>query len=323
MVRVLAAVRAGFVVLLMACAGSGAAAQERGVNIMGGPILSTSYEIAKDIMSLTAQCGLPATAHESQGAIDNLLELKGRRYTQFALMQTDVLEYLKTYETFDPQIGQAINGIRVAMPLFTQEVHVVGRKDIADMAGLSGKRVSIGSKESGTFYTATLIQRLLGLEFAETLTLDPIESFAAMAAGEIDAFFHVDGAPSPLLQTAEFDPDAVHLVPMEDPVLNATYSPSVVRQSTYPFVTEPVPVVAVESVLLTYNYILRGRNRYNTDNCQMVSDVTHLIARNINSLAASSHPKWAEVDLSFEVDDWLYAGCAERGLNPAYQPICK
>ena len=144
-----------------------------------------------------------------------------------------------------------------------------------------------------------------------------------MAAGEVDAFFHVDGAPSPLLKTAEFDPEAVHILPMEDPVLNAAYRPSVIRQSTYPFVQEPVPVVAVESVLLTYNYINQGRNRYNTDNCRMVSDVTSLIAQNINALAATGHPKWAEVDLSFEVADWLYAGCAERGLNPAYQPQCR
>lgn len=311
---------AAFVVALVVAPAQG---EERGINIMGGPILSTSFEIAKDISTLTAQCGLPAVAHETQGAIDNLLELKERRYTQFALMQSDVLEYLKTYETFDPEIGKAINGIRVALPLFTQEVHVIARTDIADLSGLAGKRVSIGSRESGTFYTATLITRLMGLDFAETLTLDPIESFAAMAAGEIDAFFHVDGAPSPLLQTAEFAPGTVHILPMEDPVLNATYRPSVIRQSTYPFVTEPVPVVAVESVLLTYNYILRGRNRYNTDNCQMVADVTHLISRNINSLAATGHPKWAEVDLSFEVADWLYAGCAERGLNPAYRPICR
>ena len=113
-----------------------AVAQDRGVNIMGGPVLSTSFEVARDISELTADCGLPAAAHETHGAIDNLLELKERRYTQFALMQSDVLEYLKTYETYDPEIGKAINGIRVAMPLFAQEVHVIASRDIPDMSSL-------------------------------------------------------------------------------------------------------------------------------------------------------------------------------------------
>lgn len=295
----------------------------RGVNIMGGPILSTSFEIAQEISAITTACGLPSAAHETQGAIDNLLELKGRRYTQFALMQSDVLEYLKTYEQYDPEIGKAITGIRVALPLFDQEVHVVASREVADLMSLDGKRISVGSKESGTFYTATLILKLLGITPAETLTVDPIESFAALAAGEIDAFFLVDGAPSPLLSSAEFDPELVHLVPMDDPVLTATYTPKVVPQSTYPFVQDPTPVVSVESVLLTYNYKRRGVNRYNTDNCRMVSDVTNLISRNIDMLAASGHPKWGEVDLSFEVSDWLYAGCAERGLNPDYKPVCR
>lgn len=309
---------------LLGLIGVGASAQEeRGVNIMAGPALSTSMKIAEDITVLSAQCGLTAAAHQTSGAIDNLTELKERRYTQFAIMQSDVLDYLRTYEIDDPKIGSAIRGIRVAMPLFTEEVHVLATRDVPDMQSLNGKRVSIGADTSGTFLTATLILRLLGIEPAETLQLDPIDAFAAMAVGDIDAFFFVDGAPSPLFKTAEFDGDRIHLLPIDDPLMQAAYTPSVIRAGTYPFVTENIPVISVESILLTYNYVREGRNRYNTDNCQMVSDVTSIISQNIATLAATGHPKWAEVDLNFEVPDWLFAGCAERGLNPDYQPVCQ
>lgn len=314
--------RIPFFIAALAIAAS-ANAQDRGVNIMAGPALSTSLKISEDIGALTQACGLPAIAHQTTGALENLLELKERRYTQFAIMQSDVLEYLKTFETDDPQIGTAIDGIRVAMPLFAEEVHVLARKDIPDMASLDGRRVSIGGAESGTFLTATLMLRLLGIEPSETFEFDPIDAFAAMAADEIDAFFFVDGAPTPLFKTAEFDPEAVHLLPIDDPLMQAAYKPALIRAGTYPFLDKDLDVVSVESVLLTFNYVRTGRNRYSADNCQMVADVTSLIKQNINSLAATGHPKWAEVDLDFEVPDWLFAGCAVRGLNPDYRPICQ
>ena len=41
---------------------------------------------------------------------------------------------------------------------------------------------------------------------------------------------------------------------MTEPVLTAVYTPAEMAAGTYPFVTEPVPVVAVKAVLVTYDF---------------------------------------------------------------------
>ena len=77
----------------------------------------------------------------------------------------------------DPGIARAILGVRIAFPLYNEEVHVLARREIATLADLSGQRVAIGVEDSGTFLTASLVLDLAGVEPAERRTI--IESWSA------------------------------------------------------------------------------------------------------------------------------------------------
>ena len=303
--------------------GSVASGQGRAVNIMAGPDQSTAKIVADEIKALSERCGLPVRTHETVGALQNLVALKERSYTQFGIMQSDVLEYLKTFEEEDPAIAAAIRGIRVAFPLFDQEVHVLARREISGLADLNGRVLAVGAENSGTFLTAHVTLDLLGVTPSERRAMAAPEALEKLLDGQIDAMFVVDGTPSALLASIPADRADLHLVPIDDPLIASVYAPVTIPGGTYGFQTEDVSVVAVGTVLLTYNYVAAGRNYYNTDNCRLVADVSGLVAQNLDALKSDGHPKWKDVDLQSDVPDWLFSGCAARGLAPQYKPVCR
>ena len=60
-------------------------------------------------------------------------------------------------------------------------------------------------------------------------------------------------------------------------MLAAVYTPAEVAAGTYPFVTEPVTVVAVKAVLVTFDF-QPERNAYQAASCGLVADMSHLVA---------------------------------------------
>ena len=244
-------IRAALAVLALALP---AAAQEIEGNIFTGVSGGAELAIGQDIAALAAECGLTLNVQESAGGVENMLAVRERRLTQFGLVQSDVLEYFRTFQADDPEIARAAEGIRVALPLYDEEVQVLARRDVAGLAELSGRRVATGAEGSGTALTAGLVLDLAEVAPAERLALAPAEALDALLAGEIDALFHVGGAPAALFADARIDPAAFHLLPLTDPVLAALYAPAELAAGTYPFVTEPVPVVAVKSVLVTFDF---------------------------------------------------------------------
>lgn len=298
-----------------------AAAQEFEKNILTGGPTGTYIQFGQDISNLMAGCGQNLIVNESAGSLENFLGVRKRRATQFGIVQSDVLEYLKTYSANDPDIARAVAGVRIAFPLYNEEVHILASKDIASTNDLNGKRVAVGVADSGTFLTASLLLDLIGVTPGETLTIGPDDSMARLKNGEIDAFFYVAGAPTRLFAETDIDPEAFHLVPIVDPVLQAVYTPAQIPAGTYSFTTDPVDLVAVKAVLMTYDYDPR-RNAYHQLSCDAVSDVSNLILTQFSALQQSGHPKWNQVDLNDIPPGWEIGACVNRGLAENYELNC-
>ena len=113
-------------------------------NIMTGGPKGTYIQIGRNIAALGEACGLKLNVVESAGSLENFIGVRQRRNTQFGIVQSDVLEYLKTYEANDPEIQEAVRGVRIMFPLYNEEVHLVARKEIASADDLAGKKVVIG-----------------------------------------------------------------------------------------------------------------------------------------------------------------------------------
>lgn len=296
-------------------------AQEPPINIMTGGPTGTYIQFGRDMQKLMGNCGQQAGVVESQGGLENFLAVRQRRHTQFGIVQNDVLEYMQTFAGEDPVIARTIHGVRIAFPLYDEEVHILARTDIPDLKGLAGKRVAIGPQNSGTFLTSSLMMSLTGVEPAEQRTLNQDDALAALKADEIDAFIYVAGAPTAIFTDGEIDATRFHLLPITDETLHSVYTPTTLPANTYPFQPEPLDIVAVKAILMTYDYDMRG-NAYHQAACTAVSDLSSLILTNLDELKASGHPKWKEVDLTAIPPGWDIGACVNRGISADYRPNC-
>lgn len=290
-------------------------------NIMTGGPTGTYIRIGKDIAALGGECGLTLNVIESAGSLENFVGVRNRRNTQFGIVQSDLLEYLKTFEANDPEVQDAVRGVRIMFPLYNEEVHVLARTGIASLKDLEGKKIAIGVKDSGTFLTASLILDILQVEAAERLPFNPDQALPKLQAGEIDAFFYVAGAPASLFTNAEMDPAQFHLLPITEAPLLATYIKAGIPAGTYGFQTEPVDVVAVKAVLMTYDYD-PSKNAYHRQSCTTVSDFSSLVLNGMDKLRETGHPKWQSVDLSALPPGWQVGSCVKAGMALDYAPAC-
>lgn len=302
-------------------AAAAAQAQDADLSIMTGSPTGTYIQIGRDLNGLMQQCGQSLEVVESAGSLENFLGVRQRPNTQFGIVQNDVLEYMQTFAGDDPAVARAITGVRIAFPLYEEEVHILARRDIADFGELDGKRVAIGVENSGTYLTASLMISLAGIEPAETLAISPGDALPQLEAGDIDAFFYVAGAPAALYVENDIDGEQFHLLPIQDDTLQAVYTPATLAGGTYGFQADPVELVAVKAVLMTYEYDPRG-NRYHQASCRGVSDLSSLILSNIDTLRSEGHAKWQSVDLTDLPPGWDISACVNRGLDPDYQPNC-
>ena len=308
---------AGAIVLTSGVAG--AAEFER--NIMTGGPTGTYIRIGQDLAGLGAECGLTLNVVESAGSLENFVGVRKRRNTQFGIVQSDVLEYLKTYEANDSEIQDAVRGVRIMFPLYNEEVHVLARTDIAGIKDLEGKKVAVGVKDSGTFLTASLVLDILQVGSADRLPLNPDQALPKLLAGEIDAFFYVAGAPASLFADAKVDPGKFHLLPITEAPLLATYSKASLPADTYGFQSEPVDLIAVKAVLMTYDYD-PAKNAYHRQSCTTVSDFSSLLLNGMGELRESGHPKWKSVDLTALPPGWQVGSCVKAGMALDYAPKC-
>lgn len=306
----------------LALSGAGAFAADFERNIMTGGPQGTYIKIGRDIAALGAECGQTLNVLESAGSLENFVGVRNRRNTQFGIVQSDVLEYLKTFEKNDPEVQKAVKGVRIMFPLYNEEIHVLARTDIAGLKDLAGKNVAVGKKDSGTFLTATLIMDILQVKAGERLDINPDEALPKLLSGEIDAFFYVAGAPASLFTGNTIDKAKFHLVPITEAPLLATYTPSRIEPGTYSFQDKPVDLIAVKAVMMTYDYDTK-RNAYHRDSCKTVADFSNLIVTGLDKLKTTGHPKWKTVDLTALPPGWQVGVCVKAGMALDYKPACK
>ncbi|MCC0018303.1 MAG: TAXI family TRAP transporter solute-binding subunit [Rhodobiaceae bacterium] len=299
-----------------------AISQSAETNIMTGGPKGTYIKIGRDLAALGAECGRNLIVQESAGSLENLVAVKKRTFTQFGIVQSDVLEYVRTYANSDPDLARAIVGVRSMFPLYNEEVHVLAKWDIATLGGLARRKVAVGVADSGTYLTATLILDILQVPEVEKVLVGAVDALEMLKRGEIDAMFYVTGAPASLFSDPEIDGSRFHLLPINEKPLLATYNAAEIAGGVYPFQPDSVGVVAVKAVLMTFDY-RKDKNDYHRANCKAVSDFANILVSNLDRLRESGHPKWKNVDLTALPPGWRVGDCVKEGLQPGYELACR
>jgi TRAP transporter TAXI family solute receptor len=278
------------------------------MGIITGGDKGTYYQFGLNLKRLVAPHGVNLTVVTSKGSVDNVFAVYQRPGTQLGIVQSDVLAFVARVET-DPVLKRIAKKIKMVFPLYNEEIHILGRKNITDFDELADKRVAVGREGSGTYLTARLLFKVAEVEPRQMVNIDTDEALAELKAGRIDAMFYVAGAPVKLFAESVTAADNLTLIPVTNKSVIEFYPTAEIPANMYGWQTKPLPTVAVKSVLVSFDF-----RRLDCDN---VGRFAQLLASNIGWLRDNGHAKWKSVQLDYPLKGWEQYDCVRKYVGRA------
>ena len=249
------------------------------MGIAAGQKGSTSYEMISDIARVCKSSQINLVT--SEGSLDNIARISGDKAVQMGYSQEDALIY---QQGIDPKMMQRI---QMVFPLYTAELHIIvsDRSNIRSLADLAGKRVIESDEGSGTWVTAQVVKSLTGLSW-NAMNMSKKDSVRAVQTGQADAAFFVEGRPVSALQNAT----GIRLIPVNDQRLSnfKYYTKTLIPSGSYAFQPGVLSTYKINVGLMTFAF----KNQYQKE----IGDLVSCITRNLDTLQATGHPKWRDVD---------------------------
>ncbi|MEI7929353.1 MAG: hypothetical protein WCH40_12440, partial [Verrucomicrobiales bacterium] len=79
----------------------------------------------------------------------------------------------------------------------------------------------------------------------------------------------------------------------DNPKMLEEYKPAQISKADYNFVQENVPTIAVQAVMVSYDFSQSGSKK----RCEKLSSLSRLLRKELPTLKEKGHPKWKEVNL--------------------------
>ncbi len=321
-------VAAALITPVMVAISSGMAEDKRAMGMVTGSESGTYIQFGKQIAEIAAKEGIDIIVKTSGGSLDNVRRIRSTENAALGIVQSDVLGFIQK-KSDDPELKQFVRYLRLIYPFYNEEVHLYANKEITDIEDLQGKRVAIGTENSGNFVTSMNLFHIMQIEPLEYVTgLKPMDAAAAVISGEVDAMIYVAGKPVALfteLEKIKSNPDLApyfdntHFVPLNHEAILKEYVTSDISTSDYAWFDGHIPTVAVKAVLIGYDFS-KGRTGYYKMRCNQLGTLGQAIRDNIDALKKNGHPKWAEVDLDQEIGIWTRDTCSRTPRTRSDRP---
>jgi hypothetical protein len=291
------------------------------MNLMTGSEKGTYYQFGLNLQQLVKPKGIDLGVQTSSGSIENLYAVFKKPQTEIGIVQSDVLAFVSKVQS-NPTLIRIAQKTKMVFPLYNEEVHLLGKKDIADFDNLEGKRVAVGEDGSGTYLTARLLFEVSGVKPKEMVMIGTNEALSRLKAGQIDAMFYVAGFPVKLFSEGVAESDGLALIPNTNEKVAEFYQQTKIPAGTYPWQPAEVNTVAVKAVLVSYDFKNIG--------CESVGRFSKILYENLDWLRENGHPKWKSVDPDFKLKGWEQYECARKYLvkkgvqsPPPVDPVAK
>lgn len=273
------------------------------LGIMTGGQKGTYYQFGLNLEQLAKQHGVGLNVYNSAGSVENIYAVFQRPMTQMGIVQSDVLAFVSKIQT-DPVLKRIAKKIKMVYPLYNEEVHLLGKREIKSFDDLAGKRVAIGQEGSGTYLTAKLLFEVSGIKPAETLPVSSDEALPMVKEGKIDALFYVAGYPVKLFSEQVAKSDPLALIPIQNSAITEFYPIADIPAGTYAWQPQEVHSIAVKSVLISFDFKMA--------NCEHIGKFAQTLAENLDWLKTNGHPKWNSVDLEYPLKGWEQYSCVQK-----------
>jgi len=292
-------------------AGDCAFAQSQGgaawLGLIAGSATASETVLAADLASLFPQnASLHVAPMLGDDGVGNLALLLEDPHVDIAFVSTDALA-----EAVAAQRGLQ-DRVELVARLAPQEIHVLARTDVADLAGLSGKQVNFGPPGSASAVTAAALFKALRIK-VEAMKFEPPSAIEQLKQGVIAAVVIVGGKPSPLVAAISASA-GIHLLPVSfGPQLEAAYLPTELLPEDYPNLIQAgggIGTVATGMVLLA------AKAKSDPGSSERVSRFVNAVFPRFAELQAQGrHPKWREVNLAATLPGYARTGAAAAFLH--------
>jgi uncharacterized protein len=290
--------------LILFCVSAVGVASATDLGLITAGESGTYYQFGQDLRRLAKRGGIELRVHPSRGSLDNIRAVSQGGDVKLGIVQADVLELIAP--SSDPTIARIASNLRMVFPLFSEDVHVIGRPDIRDFDELAGKRIAIGHEGSGTNVTALWLFQLAGIVPAEALPVDLGEGLAQLKAGRIDAVVYVAGYPVRVLNDQLTSADRLALIPITNKSVFEVYGETQIPPNIYNWQTMPVTTATVKAVLVAF--ASRGPE------CETIGRLARQIVTGMDWLTRRGHPRWRLVELDARVWGWQQYDCVRKHL---------
>jgi TRAP transporter TAXI family solute receptor len=286
------------------------------IGLISGGVGGTYIKIAADLQAvLDGKDELRVLPIVGKGSVQNITDLLYMRGIDVAIVQSDVLAYLKSTGAI-PNIE---NRVAYITKLYNEEFHLVARRDITDVRQLEGKTVNFGPEGSGTAMTAQVVFDSLGLNVRVT-SENYQDALQKVKDGSIDAMVYVAGKPASIFSTLT-PSDGLHIVPVPyDRKLQEHYLPGSISSQDYAGLVAAgatTDTVAVGAVMAVFNW-KEKTGRYYSTRAFINSFMDNFSA----FLSEPRHAKWAEVNLAAELPGWQrYSVAGDWLTKNANRPV--
>ncbi|WP_018631842.1 TAXI family TRAP transporter solute-binding subunit [Neomegalonema perideroedes] len=298
--------------------------------VTGGPG-GVYIQLGADLQNLVEKAtegGLRVLPIVGRGSVGNLQDLLYLEYTDFALVQADVL--LSIQQGDQKEFDFLKRRISYVTRLHSEIVHVLARDGLRDVEDLRGKTIAVGGAGGGSAITAPIVLRdLLGVEF-EVSNLNPGAALNDMVSDdpEVDALVYVAGRGSPIFREfsdemkARLVEKGVGFVSLPPPPSEgAPYQPVGIGHEDYPLLVGEeegeVSGWAVPAVLAVYNWYsesnTRTRQRYGR--VETFINAFFSARHELNDGPGGYNANWCDVDVGASIEGWTRLRAAQEWLN--------
>jgi len=226
--------------------------------------------------------GYRATAQGSTGAVENLMRVRDGTADIALTLGDTALDAVEGREAFSEPVK-----VKALAQIYRSYVHVVAAEasGIRSLADLKGRRVSVGSADSGTEVIAERVLELAKIDSRRGIEREQLgvaESAAALESGTLDAFFWSGGLPTSAVSdlTRAQRVTMLDLSALTTPLrerYGGVYQDAAIPAGTYPRVDAAVPTISIP------NYIVVSE----TMNGGLAHDLTELLFKYGKALAAA------------------------------------